>query len=92
MALQVTCIAKDDRHSPHQRIEGIGGSNHDGTRWRLTLAEAIADIETGRRTLFVEAGAQRVRVIIAVHEGRKYLKTEADGYSPDNLLSLPQCP
>ncbi len=24
--------------------------------------------------------------------GNKYLKTEADGEQPDNLLSLPECP
>jgi len=24
--------------------------------------------------------------------GREYLKTEADGYEPNNLLSLPECP
>jgi len=30
-------------------------------------------------------------VIVAVHNGRKYLKTAADGYSPDNLLALPEC-
>jgi Protein of unknown function (DUF3892) len=92
MAIRVDCINKDDRYSPHERIENIGGPNSDGTRWRQTLAEAIADIETGRRSFYVEAGGRRVRVIIAVHERRKYLKTEADGYSPDNLLSLPECP
>jgi Protein of unknown function (DUF3892) len=92
MSLQITCISKKDRESPHERIESIGGSNPDGTHWRLSLAEAVADIETGRRSFYVEDGGRRVRVIIAVHEARKYLKTEADGYSPDNLLSLPQCP
>lgn len=92
VSLQVTCISKNDRYSPHGRIESIGGTNPDGTHWRLSLAEAIADIETGRRSFYVEAGGQRVRVIISVHEARKYLKTEADGYSPDNLLSLPECP
>jgi hypothetical protein len=29
-----------------------------------------------------------VWVIIAIHNGREYLKTEADGYEPNNLLSL----
>jgi Protein of unknown function (DUF3892) len=38
------------------------------------------------------AGGRTVAVIVAFHSGRKYLKTEADGYSPDNLLALPECP
>jgi hypothetical protein len=33
-----------------------------------------------------------VWVKVAVHGGRKYLKTENDGYSPDNLLALRDCP
>ncbi len=32
---------------------------------------------------------QSVWVDIANHNGRKYLKTRADGYEPNNLLSLP---
>jgi hypothetical protein len=91
MSLRITCINKKDRYSPHERIQNIGGPNPDATQWRLSLAEAIADIETGRRSFYVEAGGRTVRVIIAVYEGRKYLKTEADGYSPDNLLFLSEC-
>ncbi|MDD5382312.1 MAG: DUF3892 domain-containing protein, partial [Candidatus Margulisbacteria bacterium] len=29
---------------------------------------------------------------VAIRSGRKYLKTEADGEAPNNLLSLPTCP
>jgi hypothetical protein len=37
--------------------------------------------------------ADSVWVIVAVSRlGHKYLKTEADGEQPDNLLSLPECP
>ncbi|WP_414648332.1 DUF3892 domain-containing protein, partial [Dinghuibacter sp.] len=32
-----------------------------------------------------------VNVVVAQRNGRKYLKTEADAYRPDNLLSLPEC-
>jgi Protein of unknown function (DUF3892) len=91
MSLRVICIDKADRHSPHQRIGRIGGLNRDGTRWLLTLDEAIAGIVEGRYTFYVQAGARAVDVIVAEHEGHKYLKTEADGYVPDDLLSLPDC-
>jgi hypothetical protein len=33
-----------------------------------------------------------VNVIVATHNGNKYIKTEADGIHPDNLLALPECP
>jgi hypothetical protein len=92
MSLQVTCIHKKNRYSPHERIRRIGGRNNDGTRWWLTLDEAFAGIEEGRYSFHVDIGARTVKVVIAQHERRKYLKTAADDYSPDNLLALPECP
>jgi len=92
MSLRITCINKDDRYSPHERIQSIGGLNRDGSHWLLTLDKAIVGIIEGRYTFYVQVGPRSVNVKVAEHEGRKYLKTEADGYSPDNLLSLPECP
>jgi hypothetical protein len=86
--LQVTCIRKRGNHyDPHERIEGIGG-----TGWYKPEDQAIREIEQGTNEFFVSVGGRSVRVIVALHNGRKYLKTEADGYSPDNLLALPECP
>jgi hypothetical protein len=31
-------------------------------------------------------------MVVAAHNGRLYLKTEADGYAPNNLLNLAPCP
>ena len=89
---RVDCINKRDRLDPHDRIEAIGGVD-GGRRWRRAEADAIADIESGRVAYFVERPAgHRVDVIVATRLGRKYLKTTADGESPDNLLALPECP
>jgi hypothetical protein len=93
MAIQVKCINKTNRYEPHERIKNIGGTNADGTRWKLTQQEAIKAIETGKYSFYVSVQGKTVRVIVATSRfGHKYIKTEADGEQPNNLLSLPECP
>ena len=90
---QVTCITKLGNHySAHERISFIGGVNADNSRWKLSEDEAIKSIENGKYEFYVSVNGRTVNVIVATHNGRKYLKTTADAYSPDNLLSLPECP
>lgn len=91
-SVQISCINKNPRIDPHERIRNVGGLNSDSTRWRLTLDEAIAGIEQGKWAFWTMGGGKRADVIIATHNGRKYLKTTADGIQPDNLLKLPECP
>lgn len=89
---QVTCINKRGNHyNPHERISSIGGTNSDNSRWKLSENKAIQSIEDGKYEFYVRINSRSVNIIVAVHKGRKYLKTEADGYSPNNLLSLPEC-
>jgi hypothetical protein len=90
--LQVTCITKRGSHyDPHERIQGIGGGTTLLGGWWHPEDDAIRNIEKGINSYFVSVGGRTVAVIVAIHNGRKYLKTEADGYRPDNLLSLPEC-
>jgi hypothetical protein len=94
--VQVSCIRKrGDHHDPHERIEGLGGI-HNGKPWYLPENDIIAELEkpatTKRWNFYTSAGGKSVWVIIAVHNNRKYLKTTADGYEPNNLLSLEECP
>jgi hypothetical protein len=90
---QIQCINKSDRYNHHERIKNVGGVTADGTRWKLTEDQAIQGIEAGKWSFFVSAQGRTVDVIVTTSAaGRKYLKTVADGQSPDNLLSLPECP
>jgi hypothetical protein len=86
---QVTCINKRGNHlDPHERIEYIG--NQAGN-WKLSEDSAINRIQTGADTFYTLVNGKQAEVVVAAHKGRPYLKTTADGYSPDNLLSLAEC-
>jgi hypothetical protein len=93
--VQVSCITKHgDHYDPHERIQGLGGIQA-GQRWWLSENDIIAELRrpigAQRWNFYVSVDGKSVWVIIAVHDGRAYLKTEADGYAPNNLLNLPEC-
>lgn len=90
--VQIGCINKTDRQARWERISHVGGSNADGTRWKMTQEAAIKAIEDGKYAFYTHVGGESSWVIVASREGRKYLKTEADTTTKDNLLSLPECP
>lgn len=92
MQVQIRCINKTDRQSAHERIRAVGGLNGDGSRWKLSLEDAIVGIENGTYTFYTQVNGVAVKVIVALNDGRKYLKTENDGLYPNNLLALPECP
>jgi hypothetical protein len=91
---QVTCIIPDENDADRRidRIGGATGAKNTGGAWSLSLDEAIAGIENGTWKFWTKADDKSVWVIIAKRNGRKYLKTEADGLEPNNLLALPRCP
>ena len=92
MSKQVFCINKRGNHyNPHERIQAIGGIVN-GVRWKDLEDTAIQNVRRDPSSYFVSAGGKSVWVVVAVHNGRPYLKTQPDGYSPDNLLALPECP
>lgn len=89
---EIKCVNKTDRFNPHEHIRAVGGQNADGSPWKLTQEQAINGIEAGKWSFYVAARGQIVNVIVAISRfGNKYLKTEADGEQPNNLLSLYEC-
>jgi hypothetical protein len=94
--VQVTCIRKRGGHyNPHERIQGIGGV-HRGQRWYMLEDKAIAELEKPQSmrswNFYTSQNGHSAWVVVDVHNGRKYLKTEPDRYPENNLLNLPECP
>ena len=89
MRFRVTCTTK---HDSHERITHIGCDANNVYTY-LSEPEAIQRIESRIDTFYVDRpDGHAVEVIVAEREGKKYLKTEADGEKPNNLLSLRDCP
>ena len=93
MAIRIECINKYPGRDPHRHITHIGGKHANGSRWKLTEEEAVHRVRSGKWDFYVEAGGRTARVIVVRSAaGNDYLKTQMDGYRPDNLLALPECP
>jgi len=91
--VRIQCINKPLRSDPYRHITHVGGLNADRTRWKLAEEEAIQGIKDDRWQFYVSENGLTADVIIAKSRyGHEYLKTEADGERPDNLLALPECP
>lgn len=90
--VQVTCIVRSHPHGSHEHITHIGNPAGD---WLWTREQAIASIEARTNTFYVQDPKTGRRADIGVvREAGKapYLRTYADGYWNDNLLSLSHCP
>ena len=90
-SVQISCINKNDRQSAYERITFVGGI-HNSARWKLSLTDAIDSIENGTYSFYTSVNGHVRNVVVATRLGVKYLKTEADSDTPDNLLSLAECP
>ena len=90
---EIKCVNKRDRPNPHERITHVGG--HGSTRWKITQEEAIGMIERGEWNFYVTLPGSTKSVWVEVgvsRYGNKYLRTQGDDETRNNLLSLAECP
>jgi hypothetical protein len=82
-----------DKTRPLQRVRYVGGTNPDGTHWKLSEDAAIAGIKEGKWRFWTAAEKKSVWIVTAKSAaGRDYLKAEPDWVQPATLLALPGCP
>jgi hypothetical protein len=92
LGTRVDCVVRREHLSAHHRVDGIGGRSREGEHWRLSEDAAIAAIDAEEATFYVEwPRGHRLDVVVAQGLGKRYLKTEVDGESPERLLALPDC-
>lgn len=85
MATQITCIIRDSS-DPDRRIDSVGGSG-----WTKSEDAVIEEIDNRTDSYFVNVNGNQVDVVVAEREGGKYLRTDPDQTTENNLLSLPDC-
>jgi Protein of unknown function (DUF3892) len=87
---QIKCVMRNPRGDLCHRITDIGGFTD--RHWQISVEDAIEHLEGGAWEFYTMKGGERRMVVIANRAGRKYLKSEGDGETPDTLLALPDCP
>lgn len=86
---QVTCTKKDGADAD-RRIDKLGGPQFAPA----PIDDVIRWIESGAHKFWTSVQGRSVWIEVRVHpaSGRKYLTTQGDGFPPNNLLRLPDCP
>lgn len=86
-AFWITHTRKDGR-DPDRRIDALKVNDQI-----YPIDQIINWIDSGQHTFWVKVAGKQVQVVVRkhVHNSRKYLTTEGDGFPPNNLLNLPDC-
>jgi len=86
-----------ERKMAHRLVTATGkDSDGDVTKlcgsWGMvSKAQAIQDIENGDHTYYVETGYPRAHIRVVHGTIGRYLRTDADRSSANNLENLPYC-
>lgn len=88
---RVTCITPDGADSDYA-IDGLGGTKTDGTKWHDTKDAVWDAINSNAHYFYTDVGGRRATVLAKTNSyGTRYVTTAPDGYTKNNLLSLPCC-
>ena len=86
-AVQLTCVSKPHRDSPHEDITHVGTSHQTWLR-----EQVIGWIDAGTDTFYTIVARKRAEVGVVREAGKApYLRTHVGGLWNDNLLELPRC-
>ncbi len=87
--VRITCIQKLNPSSPHEHITHVGNP----PAWVWTREAVIKSIKAGNSFYVLDPLSRKRSEVGVVEEAGKeaYLRTHADGYYNNNLLSLNQC-
>lgn len=89
---RITCIKKSAPTGGHAHITHAGNT---ASPWMWDVAKIIKSIDDGSNTFYVkdDKTGKRANVGVVREAGKApYIRTHADGYYNDNLLSLNFCP
>jgi len=90
--VQIQCVKCDEARA-QRCVRFVGGTNADGTRWKLSEENAIAGMKEGKWRFWTAGERRSVWIVTAKSiSGREYLKAEPDWVRPATLLTLPECP
>ncbi len=88
MATYFATCHTPDNFDADRRIQGLGGP----VMGRLSIDVIITMIDQGHQFYTQPAYGTGQRIVTAIRNGRRYIRTEADLWEPNNILSLPRCP
>jgi hypothetical protein len=74
------------------RVTHIGGTNSDGTSWKMSEQDALQGIRNGKLKFYVTVDSKGVWLGASQEQGRDVLKPVGEGSDPSLLLHLPDCP
>ena len=90
--VRITCITKSPPEGRHEHITHVG---NPAANWNWPVAQVIQSIDNRSNTFYVQddrTGKQAQVGVVREAGKRPYIRTHADGYWNDNLLSLGACP
>lgn len=90
--VRITCITKSAPNGRHEHITHVG---NPAVPWNWPVEQVIESIDSGTNTFYVQddrTGSQAAVGVVREAGQRPYLRTYANGYWNDNLLSLDACP